>query len=75
MNIQGRELCLHDLLKIYLKHWPLFTYEVIGFKLNVMVEITKLYCLISDGMTLTFTQGHRVTGKLELMKYFCCEVV
>ena len=47
------------------------TYELICFKLGMMSlqfdYTTKLYSLI-------FTQGHRVTGKLELAQSLCFNV-
>ena len=34
------------------------------FKLGMMLNMTKLYTLTPVWMTLTFTQGHRIMGKL-----------
>ena len=34
-----------------------------------MLDMTKVYFLISVRMTLTFTRDHRVTRKLELHNY------
>ena len=50
------------------------TYEWICFKLVVMLNSTKLYSLIPVWMTMIFTQGHRVMGKLEHVQSFCCKV-
>ena len=50
------------------------TCETICFKLGMMLEITTLYSLIPFCVTLVFTQGHRVTGKLEPVKRFWCKV-
>ena len=36
------------------------------FKLAMMLNTTKLYSLIPVSMALMFTQGHGITGKLEL---------
>ena len=47
------------------------TCERICFKLGMMLNTTKLYTLIPVSITLVFTQGHRVTGKLELVQSFC----
>ena len=49
------------------------TSEPICFKLNV-INTTKFYSLIPVWMTLMFTQGHRIMGKLELVQSFCCKV-
>ena len=35
------------------------------------LHVTNLYTLIPVWMTLIFTQGHRITGRLELMQSFC----
>ena len=39
-----------------------------------MLDSTKLYSLIPDWMSLMFTEGHKVRGKLELVQSFCCKV-
>ena len=44
------------------------TCEPICFKVGVMPDSTRLYSLILVLITLMFTQGHRVAGKLELVK-------
>ena len=49
------------------------TCEPICFKLGIMLNTTKHYSLIPVLMTLMFTQGHRITGKLELVQSFCCK--
>ena len=51
------------------------TSEPICFKLDLMLDTIKLFSLIPVSMTLMFTQGHRVAGKLELVQSFCCKVV
>ena len=45
------------------------TCELICFKPYTMLDLytTKLYGLVPVWMTMMFTQGHRVTGKLELV--------
>ena len=74
-NIQGKELSWHDSMKyafIIVLCWD--TREPICFKLRMMLNMTKLYSLSPVWMTLMFTQDHRVTGKLELVPSFCCEI-
>ena len=44
------------------------------FKLSVMIDTSKLYCLIPVLMILTFIQGQRVVRKLEHLQSFCCKV-
>ena len=44
------------------------TYEPICFKLGIKLNMTKLYSFIPVWMTLMFTQGHMVTGKLEFVQ-------
>ena len=44
--------------------------KLIGMRLSA----TKLYILIPVWMTLMFTQGHKITGNLELVRSFCCKV-
>ena len=74
-NILERELCRHDFIKyminIVLCQGPC---ELIWFKLGVMLDTTNLYSVIPVWMSLMFTQGHRVTGKLELVQSFCCGI-
>ena len=48
--------------------------EPIWFKLRRMQNTTKLYSWILVWMTLIFTQGHRVSGKVELVQLLCCKV-
>ena len=48
--------------------WTLI--KTISFKLGRIPDITKLYSSIIVWVTLTFTQGHRVTRKL--VYTFCC---
>ena len=51
----------------------------ICFNLGMMLKNTELYSLILVWMTLSFwmtlfAEGHRVTGKLELIQSFCSKV-
>ena len=46
------------------------TFQLICFKLDMMIDSTKLYSLIPVWMTLMSTQCQRVTGKLELVGHF-----
>ena len=41
------------------------TCEWICFELGMMLSTTKLYSLIPVWMNLMFTQGYKITGKLE----------
>ena len=50
------------------------TCEPTCFKLSMVLDTTELYSLIPVLMTLMFTQGHRVMGKLEIMQLFYCKV-
>ena len=50
------------------------TCDQVYFKLGTMLHTTKFYGLIPVWMTLRFTQGHRITWKLELAQSFCCKV-
>ena len=71
---QGRELCWFDCMK-YTFYTALCqdNCEPICFKIGMMLKTTKLYSLIPVWMTLMFTQGDRVTEKLELVQSFCCK--
>ena len=75
-KIKGRELHRHHVMKytlnIVMCH---YTWEWICFKLGMMLNTTKLYSLIPVWMTLMFTQGHMVTGKLELVQSFCFKAI
>ena len=51
------------------------TCELICLKLCTMLAMTKLYSLSQVWMTLMFMQGHRVTGKLQIVASSCCKVV
>ena len=44
------------------------------FKLGMMLDMTKLYSIIPVWVTLTFSKGHRVTEKLELVQALSCTV-
>ena len=75
-NSQGRELCWHG----FMKYMPDIvtcqdTWELICFKLGMTLNATKLYSLITVWMTLMFTQGDMIKGKLELVWSFCCNAV
>ena len=74
-NIQGRELCWYDFIK-HMINIALCqdTCGSICFKLGMMLDMTKLYSLIPVWLTLILVKGHRVMGKLELVKSFCCTV-
>ena len=50
------------------------TCEPICFRLGMMLNTTKVCCFIPVWMTLIFTQGHRVMGKVDLVQSFCCKV-
>ena len=50
------------------------TCKLICFKHGIVLNMTKLCILIPVWMTLIYTQGHRVTGKLELVQSFCYKV-
>ena len=67
-NIQGRELCWCDLMKCTISIIMCQdTCELICFKLGMILNTTKLNSLIPVWMTLMFTQGHGVTGQVEIM--------
>ena len=68
-NIQGR---VSDFVK-YAFNIGLRSdaYELISFKLDIMLDITKLSTLIPVWMRLTSTQGHRAITNLELVLLFC----
>ena len=74
-DIQGREVYWCDLMK-YMFNMSMWqnTCETICFKLGMMLHTTMLYGLILVWMTLMFTQGHRITGRLELVKSLCCKI-
>ena len=42
---------------------------------GMVIDMTKLYNLIPEWMTLTFTQGHRVLRNVELVQSFCGKVL
>ena len=52
------------------------TSDLICLKLGMMLDMTNLYNLIPVGMTVMFTQGdgHRFTGKQELVQSFYYKV-
>ena len=49
------------------------TCELICFKLGMTLNTTEVYSLIPAWKTLMFTQGHKITGKLELVQPLCCK--
>ena len=63
-NIFGRELCRCDFIE-YMFNIVLFgdTHEQICFKHCLMLNIAKIYTLISVWLTLMFTQSYRVYRK------------
>ena len=69
------ELCWCDFMK-YVFNIVLCqdTCEPIHFKLGMMLKTTKLNSLIPVWMSFMFTEGHWVTGKLELVQSFCCKL-
>ena len=71
-QVQGRELCSHKFLK-YMFDIVMCQDTCIQMcvKLGMILNSTKFYSLIPEWMTLMCTQGHRVTGKLELVQSFC----
>ena len=50
------------------------TYEPVCFKLCMVLNTTELHSLIAVGMTEMLTQGHRVTGKVEVLQSLGCKV-
>ena len=63
----GKELYICDFINYTFTFVQLpDIYEWICFKLGVMLDKTNVYSNIPVWMTLTFTQGHRLTGKVEL---------
>ena len=48
--------------------------EPICFKLGIILDMIKHYCMIQVWMTLTFMQGHKVMAEVELVQSFCCKV-
>ena len=76
-NTQGRELCWHDFLTyVFNAIICQDTFEQICFVLGMMLSTIEVYSLIPVGMTMMFTQGHRVMvmGNLELVQSFCSRV-
>ena len=45
------------------------------FKLDIMLDMIKVYSMISLWMTVVFTWGHTVTGSLKLVLSCCFKVV
>ena len=45
------------------------------FKLCLMIDLTKLYILVQEHMTLTLIQGHRDARKLKLLHKLFHKVV
>ena len=61
IDILGREFYLCDFIK-YIIVQSCDAFELITFKLAVMLKTTKLCNMIPVGMTLIFSQGHSLTG-------------
>ena len=64
-KIQGREPCGRYLIK--------YTF-LQALSIYMMLNTNKLFSLIPIWMTLMFTQGHRVTKKLQLVQLFSYKV-
>ena len=47
------------------------TCEPICFQAGIVLDTATFYSLIPVRMILMFTQGHRVTGNVELVQLFC----
>ena len=45
-------------------------FESISFKYGMMIDMTEHYILIPVQMTLTITQGYRITRNLKLVQSF-----
>ena len=73
-NIQRRELCWCDLMKSTFKIVIRDTGELICFNVDMTLNTSSLFSLIPVWMTLMFTQGGSVMGKVELVQSFCCKV-
>ena len=56
-SIQGREPYFHGFIEKN-QNWLVFRHLLFSFKLDMVVEITKLYIFISVLMTLAFIEGH-----------------
>ena len=52
----------------------IWTRKPICSKVGKMLDIVKLFSNIPVWMTLTVTEDHRVTGKLELVPSVCCKM-
>ena len=76
IDIRERELLFGDFIKSMLKTgFGMDVYETISLKFCLMIDMTKL-CILAQGcMTLTFTQSHGFTGKLELVRSCVCVCV
>ena len=53
--------------------WILAWMPTLCFKLGVVLDSPTMYSLIPVWVTLTFTQGHRVSGKMKLAQSICCK--
>ena len=69
-TVQRKEICWCDFTK-YMINIVMWTDLC---QTGLVLDMTALYSLIPVWMTLMFTQGHRVTKKLELVLSFCCKV-
>ena len=79
-SVQGRWVYLGDDLKmkpihLFLMHQFLsnLAYAPVSFKLGMVLDISKLCCLIPVLVSLTFTQGHRAEGRVKLVQPLCCK--
>ena len=56
IDIQGREVCLHDFMKkSFSTGLRLDTCDWTGFKLDMVLDVTKFYSMIPLWITLTFS--------------------
>ena len=70
ITIQGRELCWCDFMKYMFNSVMCQDIcEPICVILGMLLNTTKLYCLIPVWMTLMFTQGHRVRESWNLCSH------
>ena len=50
------------------------TFKLICFTVGMTLDMTKFCNIIPAWITLTFSQGHRIMGKLEPVQSCCCEI-
>ena len=65
-------LCFNSFFNINIRLYS-HIYRAISFKLDIMVETTELYILISVWITLTGIQGHSCIKKIKALEsiFFC----